>query len=169
LQIPTTAAPLAAGTGAASAATPPVAAATPFASVETIAAAGILASNLNCPLCQGYTLRDCPLVVCAQMRELIVQKLAAGESEEAIVSYFVDQYGPQVLNQPLTSGFQLAAWIVPVVMLVLGLVVALMVVRRNSRAGNREAPSPAAAVHGPPDPTALERAQELETMVGERS
>jgi len=86
---------------------------------EDIAA---VARDLNCPLCQGYNLQDCPLPVCAQMRELIGQKLAAGESKEQITAAFVADYGPQVLNAPPARGFYLTAWVLPVVVLLAGLV-----------------------------------------------
>lgn len=85
---------------------------------ETVAA---IARGLNCPLCQGYNLQDCPLELCAQMRELIRQKLAAGESRQAIVDAFVHDYGPQVLNAPPKQGFFLTAWLLPVVALMAGL------------------------------------------------
>ena len=72
-----------------------------------------ISESLNCPLCQGLTLYDCPLTICEQMRGVIQEKLEAGESREAIVQYFVGQYGEEVLNAPPKSGFNLVAWIVP--------------------------------------------------------
>ncbi len=73
-----------------------------------------ISENLNCPLCRGLTLYDCPLTICEQMRGVIRDKLVAGESREAIVQYFVEQYGEEVLNAPPKSGFNLAAWVLPI-------------------------------------------------------
>jgi cytochrome c-type biogenesis protein CcmH len=81
---------------------------------EAVAA---IARDLNCPLCQGYTLQDCPLEVCAQMRALIRQRLAAGESRAEIMAAFVDEYGPQVLNAPPRRGPYLLAWLLPLAVL----------------------------------------------------
>ncbi len=108
------------------------------APAEDVAA---LARTLNCPLCQGYNLQDCPLLVCAQMREVIGEKLAAGESEEDIVAFFVAQYGPQVLNEPPRRGFHLLAWTMPVVGLVLaGAVAAVFLTRSRARPGMQGGP-----------------------------
>lgn len=79
-----------------------------------------VARELNCPLCQGYNLQDCPLEVCAQMRDLIAMRLAEGQSKEAIKAAFVADYGPQVLNAPPSRGFFLLAWVLPVLALAAG-------------------------------------------------
>jgi len=80
-----------------------------------------VARELNCPLCQGYTLQDCPLEVCAQMRGQIAERLAAGQTKDAIRAAFVADYGPQVLNAPPTHGFFLAAWVLPIIVLFAGI------------------------------------------------
>jgi cytochrome c-type biogenesis protein CcmH len=81
-----------------------------------------IARKLNCPLCQGVTLSDCPLPVCDQMRAIIKEKLAKGESEEQIVQFFVDQYGEQVLNAPPAQGFNLLVYVLPFLALAVGAV-----------------------------------------------
>ncbi|MBI2845278.1 MAG: cytochrome c-type biogenesis protein CcmH [Chloroflexi bacterium] len=72
-----------------------------------------IAKSLNCPVCQGLTLYECPLQVCEDWRNLIRQKLSAGETREEIIQYFVDQYGEQVLNAPRPQGFNWLVWILP--------------------------------------------------------
>jgi len=95
-----------------------------------------VARELNCPLCEGYNLQECPLEVCAQMRELIRQRLAAGQSVEQIRAAFVEDYGPQVLNAPPKRGVFLAAWVLPVLAILLGAVgVAAFVLRSTREAG----------------------------------
>jgi cytochrome c-type biogenesis protein CcmH len=78
-----------------------------------------IARSLNCPLCQGYNLQDCPLEVCAQMRETIRQKLEVGVTPDQIVADFVADYGPQVLSAPPRSGWMASAWLVPPIVLLL--------------------------------------------------
>ncbi len=113
--------------------TPELAGSTPPpAAIDPEAVAGV-ARRLNCPLCQGYSLQDCPLVVCSQMRGLIAEQLAAGASDEDIIADFVRQYGPQVLNEPPRSGFHLVAWILPVVALLAAGALATGVVMRDRR------------------------------------
>lgn len=105
-----------------------------------------IARTLNCPLCQGYNLQDCPLEVCAQMREVIRQQLAAGATPEQVVAAFVADYGPQVLNAPPRSGFFAAAWLVPVLALVAGAGLALATLLGAGRGTRPHAPAPATGV-----------------------
>lgn len=80
-----------------------------------------IARDLWCPLCNGVRLDNCELQACIQMREVIAEKLTAGESKEQIKAYFVQQYGDVVLGQPSREGFNLIAWIFPVLAAVVGL------------------------------------------------
>jgi cytochrome c-type biogenesis protein CcmH len=54
------------------------------------------------------------------MKDVIADKLSAGESTQNIKDYFVQQYGPQVLGAPPLEGFNWLAWILPIVALVGG-------------------------------------------------
>lgn len=79
-----------------------------------------VARELWCPLCSGVRLDACELKACIQMKEMIAIQLAEGEDLESIKAYFVDQYGPQVLGEPPREGFNWLAWILPVIVMVLG-------------------------------------------------
>jgi len=72
-----------------------------------------VAKDLYCPLCSGLTVNVCELQVCDDMREVITDKLDAGESPEQIQAYFVEQYGQKVVGKPSTEGFHLTAWLMP--------------------------------------------------------
>jgi cytochrome c-type biogenesis protein CcmH len=76
-----------------------------------------VARTLYCPLCSGVRLDACELKACDQMKDMIAQKLAAGEDTETIRTYFVAQYGPQVLGEPPREGFNWLAWVLPFVAL----------------------------------------------------
>ncbi len=80
-----------------------------------------VARELWCPLCNGVRLDNCDLQACVQMREVISEKLQAGESTDSIKAYFVQQYGDVVLGQPSTEGFNLIAWLFPILAAVVGL------------------------------------------------
>lgn len=80
-----------------------------------------IAKDLWCPLCNGVRLDNCELQACIQMKEVIAQKLAAGESREQIKAYFVEQYGDVVLGAPSTQGFNRLAWILPILAAAVGL------------------------------------------------
>jgi cytochrome c-type biogenesis protein CcmH len=76
-----------------------------------------VARQIWCPLCSGVRLDSCELKACEQMRQEIALKLAAGEDAESIKSYFLAQYGPQILGEPPREGFNWLAWVLPFVAL----------------------------------------------------
>ncbi len=63
-----------------------------------------VAKQLYCPVCENIPLDVCPTQACAQWRDLIRQKLAAGWSGEQIKQYFAAQYGDRVLAVPPRQG-----------------------------------------------------------------
>jgi cytochrome c-type biogenesis protein CcmH len=144
--------------------TPPATEPTPQVPVSS-ADVSAIARKLNCPVCQGYTLQDCPLQVCAQMRNLIRQRLAAGESEQQVVDAFVTEYGPQVLNAPPTRGFFLTAWVLPVVAFLVGAVGVVLFLRRP---GKRPMQLPVEdGSSSPPTPPDAEAVARLERLAAE--
>lgn len=91
-----------------------------------------IARQLYCPVCQNTPLDVCPTQACAQWRDLIREKLAAGWSDDQIKQYFVDQYGVRVLSEP-PSGYWLV-YTVPFLLLAVGLYIlyrAYMSMRRK--------------------------------------
>ena len=98
-----------------------------------------IAERLDCPVCQGQSVRESNAQLAAQMREIIVIKLQAGESETQIMGFFADRYGPGVLREPPREGLALGVWIGPIVILALGIVVLAWVLARGRR------PAPATA------------------------
>ncbi|MCB0077690.1 MAG: cytochrome c-type biogenesis protein CcmH [Anaerolineales bacterium] len=97
-----------------------------------------VASELYCPLCSGLTVDVCELEVCGEMRQIIAEKLEAGESPEEIQAYFIEQYGQSVAGKPSTEGFHLTAWLMPFVALLLAL--GLLAAWLRSRNANHAAP-----------------------------
>jgi cytochrome c-type biogenesis protein CcmH len=106
-----------------------------------------VARELWCPLCSGVRLDACELRACEQMKEMIAIKLAGGEDLESIKAYFVEQYGPQVLGEPPRSGFNLLAWILPVVGVIVG---GLFFWRMTSRMVVRPPAHPPTSTSKPP-------------------
>jgi len=88
-----------------------------------------VAKDLWCPLCNGVRLDNCDLQACVQMREVISQKLAAGEDKSQIKAYFVQQYGDVVLGAPANEGFNRLVWILPYLLAILALAWLAFIVR----------------------------------------
>lgn len=97
-----------------------------------------LQQELWCPICQGVRLDVCEQKVCEQMRDMIDNDLAAGKSTDEIKADFIEFYGPVVLGEPPREGFNLLAWIVPVLLVIGGLLFVVLLTRRWSRKGTQE-------------------------------
>ena len=121
---------LAAGSaGGSRAAAAPAAAKTPV-SEDTV---HDVAAQLRCVVCQSLSVADSPSETAHEMKGIIRERLAAGESPEQVRAYFVEKYGNWILLSPARQGFNLLVWVVPFAGLGLGLVLVLLVVRRWSR------------------------------------
>ncbi len=112
-----------------------------------------LTKELWCPICNGIRLDVCEQKVCEQMRDMIDQDLAAGKTPEQIKADFIDLYGPVVLGEPPREGFNLVAWIAPVVLLIGGIAIVVYMTRRwtarPAPAVASPSPSPAAGPSAP--------------------
>ncbi len=74
-----------------------------------------VARELYCPICENTPLDVCETQACEDWRQLIREKLGAGQSEEEIIEYFANIYGERARATPTTKGFSLLVWIAPVV------------------------------------------------------
>ena len=119
-----------------------------------------VARQLWCPLCSGVRLDSCELKACDQMKDVIAIKLAEGENTESIRTYFVEQYGPQVLGEPPLAGFNGLAWILPFAALIVGGFVLWNTVRRMARTSTVPA-ADRPAVEQMPDAVKEKLAEEL--------
>jgi cytochrome c-type biogenesis protein CcmH len=67
-----------------------------------------------------------------KMKE-VSDRVASGQSDDLILQSFVQEYGPTVLISPPAAGFDLWAWLMPILVSLGGIAVALLVVRRWKR------------------------------------
>ncbi len=70
-------------------------------------------SSLICPICPGETINQSQTVLAKQMRTIVREKLALGETRQDILDFFVGRYNEDVLAAPPKSGFNLVAWGIP--------------------------------------------------------
>ena len=93
-----------------------------------------VAKQLKCPVCQNVPVAYSQSQLAGEMRLVIREKLANGESEEAIIQYFVDRYGEDVLLEPRREGFSLLLWVTSVGVVVFGAAVVGIVLWNWSQA-----------------------------------
>jgi cytochrome c-type biogenesis protein CcmH/NrfF len=89
-----------------------------------------IASELRCVVCQNLSVADSPSEMAQQMRAIVREQLQSGKSPEEIKEFFVSKYGDWVLLKPKTTGFSALLWILPYVVLVVGVIAALWFIRR---------------------------------------
>ena len=100
-----------------------------------------VASQLRCVVCQNLSVADSPSEMARQMREVIRERLGQGETEEQIIHYFEERYGPWVRLSP--GGW--LVWVLPFAGLFVGLGVVLLITLRWTRRAqeSQESLSPA--------------------------
>ncbi len=78
-------------------------------------------------------LGECNHVGCQdsdRMRAQLTASIADGKSDNTIFHEFQEEYGPVVLASPMFTPFNHLAWIVPPVVLFLGIGAAMLIVRK---------------------------------------
>jgi cytochrome c-type biogenesis protein CcmH len=83
-----------------------------------------ITSELRCVTCQGLSVKDSPAASARQMRDLVVQRVAEGRTDDEIRDEFRASYGDWVLLSPPASSWTGLIWLVPVLALAAGLAVA---------------------------------------------
>ncbi len=94
-----------------------------------------LQKQLRCLVCQGESLDESNAPLAADLRGVIRERVAAGDSDEAIKRYLVDRYGDFILMKPPLKDETYALWFAPVGLLLIGgAVVTAIVLRARKRA-----------------------------------
>lgn len=74
-----------------------------------------VASQLRCPVCRQLSVQDSEAELSKEVKVIIRERLAAGESPEEVKAYFVSKYGEWILLSPPKRGFTLLVWVLPLV------------------------------------------------------
>ena len=91
-----------------------------------------LTHELRCLVCQDETIADSNADLAADFRRQIHAMVAAGKSEADIKAYMVQRYGDFVLYKPPVQSSTALLWVGPFILLLIGLGVVALVVRRRA-------------------------------------
>lgn len=92
-----------------------------------------LMETLRCLVCQGQSIADSDADMAGEMRALVRQRVAAGESPRAVRDWLIARYGDYVSYDPPVSRATLPLWLAPLLLLAIGVVVARGSFRRRGR------------------------------------
>ena len=126
--------------------------AAPAAASEAHPTLNELEGQVMCPICHT-TLDQSNSAAAQRIKAFIVRRIRAGDSKSEIERRLVADFGPAILAQPPKHGFDLLAWLLPIVGVLAGALAVGFAAWRWTR--TRE-PEPALVGVGPLDPE-LER------------
>jgi cytochrome c-type biogenesis protein CcmH/NrfF len=128
-------------------------AAAPAPAAEPRASLTDIEDEVMCPIC-GTPLNLAAAPQAERERAFIRRLIAEGRTKEEIKDALVREYGPEVLASPEGGGFDLAAWLVPAVGLLIAAVALVIGVRQWRR---RPSPDPGDGEAEEPDAGDSER------------
>ena len=96
-----------------------------------------ITAELRCVVCRNESVDDSTADIARDIRLMVRERLVAGDTDGEAVQYMVDRFGEYILLNPRASGTNLILWISGPVLLLLGLIIAFVAIRR------RKPPTPA--------------------------
>lgn len=97
------------------------------------AQARALMAELRCLVCQGQAIIDSNAEMAGDMRSLVRTRIEAGESPDSIRAWLIKSYGDYVTYDPPWSWVTAPLWIAPIVLLLIGVLIARRSLKRRRR------------------------------------
>ena len=111
---------------------------TPLADPALETRARAINKELRCLVCQNQSIDASNAGLAGDMRAIVRERIAAGDSDSAIIDFFVARYGDWVLLEPPFKARTLVLWLGPFAVLALG-ASAVLVLRLRRRGQSRAA------------------------------
>ncbi|WP_294264180.1 cytochrome c-type biogenesis protein [uncultured Sphingomonas sp.] len=92
-----------------------------------------LMETLRCVVCQGQSIADSDAEMAGDMRSLVRERIAKGETPDRVRDWLIERYGDYVSYDPPLSGATAPLWIAPLALLVIGALVAARSFKRRRR------------------------------------
>jgi cytochrome c-type biogenesis protein CcmH len=115
-----------------------IAASEPELSPQDEARARALDSEIRCVQCVNEPIAQSTSDIAEDMRGLIRERVAAGDSDADIRGFFAERYGDQVLFRPPLRQETLLLWLSPIVLGLIALLCAAPLMRRRGAASEPE-------------------------------
>ena len=93
-----------------------------------------ISQDLRCLVCQNENIDDSNADLARDLRVLVRERLVEGDSDDEVKAALVARYGEFVLLRPTTNGANIILWWAGPGLLVLGLILSIMFIRRRPSA-----------------------------------
>jgi cytochrome c-type biogenesis protein CcmH len=103
----------------------------PFTQMTQEAQFKHLTSELRCMVCQHQSLAESDAPLAMDMKQLIYQKVLAGESDAEIQVFLTERYGDAILFKPPLKLMTWALWFAPLLFLLIGVMIFVNTVMRR--------------------------------------
>lgn len=99
-----------------------------------------LARELRCLQCRSETIADSNASLAEDLRRQLRELIAAGRTDDEIMTYMTDRYGDYVRYRPPLKSNTMLLWAAPVMLLLIGGAAAAVVIVRKSRLPDDDLP-----------------------------
>ncbi|WP_084618228.1 cytochrome c-type biogenesis protein [Cellvibrio sp. OA-2007] len=89
--------------------------------------------EMRCPKCQNQNLAGTNSPIAEDLRRELELMIKDGKSDKEIVDFMVERYGEFILYRPRLSPATLLLWGAPIFLLVFGVIMLLLIVRKRRR------------------------------------
>lgn len=101
------------------------AAVAPLSDPALEARATALDAELRCVACENEPISQSTAEIATDMRAMVRERIAAGDSDAQVRAFFAKRYGDFVLLRPPLKGQTALLWATPALLMALGLILAL--------------------------------------------
>jgi cytochrome c-type biogenesis protein CcmH len=92
-----------------------------------------LIRELRCVQCRGQSIADSNVGLAADLRRQVRELMAAGKTDDEILTYMTNRYGEYILYNPPVNPTTWLLWAAPFVLLLIGGTTAAVVIARKSK------------------------------------
>lgn len=99
-----------------------------------------ISRELRCVVCQNESIDESEADLAHDLRVLVRERLAAGDSDQQVLQFVVDRYGDFVLLRPPVKPATYLLWASPAILLLIAAGIIVVYLRRHRRGSTTAAP-----------------------------
>lgn len=100
-----------------------------------------LLDELRCPKCQNQNIADSDAPIAEDMRNEVYRMVREGADEQTVVDAMIERFGEFVHYKPAFDARTALLWLLPLIVVLVGLIVVTVVVRRSIRGPGSDSPA----------------------------